>query len=76
MGINGTVLNMTQYASVSAWIVAMGALLNVALNIWLIPIYGTTGAAIATAASLATWNILLSIAVYRRLSIRVTAFGL
>ena len=76
MGINGTILSMTQYASVSAWIIAAGASLNVVLNIWLIPIYGTSGAAMATASSLAVWNILLSIAVYRRLKIRTTAFGL
>lgn len=76
MGINGTVLNMTEYAAVSARIVGAGALLNVILNIWLIPLYGTAGAAIATASSLAFWNVLLSATVYRRLKIRTTAFGL
>ncbi len=74
MGINGTVLNMTQYASESAWIVAGGSVLNVILNLCLIPVYGTEGAAIATASSLALWNILLSWRVYRQLGIKTTVF--
>jgi len=75
-GINGAVLSMTKYASESARIVAAGAMLNIILNTWLIPRYGINGAAIATASSLAFWNISLNITVYRRLKIRTTAIGL
>jgi O-antigen/teichoic acid export membrane protein len=39
---------------VQVWISAAAALLNVALNIWLIPRYGATGAAMATVAAYAT----------------------
>jgi O-antigen/teichoic acid export membrane protein len=74
MGLNGTVLAMTRYASDCAWIVAVGATVNVLLNAWLIPIYGSTGAAISTASSMVIWNILLSLQVYRRLGINATIF--
>lgn len=33
------------------------AVLNIGLNSWLIPIYGATGAAIATASTLCTWSL-------------------
>ena len=74
MGLNGTVLNMTHYASESAWIVAGSAILNVILNIWLIPLYGTAGAAIATTSSMVLWNVLLSWRVYYQLGINATIF--
>jgi O-antigen/teichoic acid export membrane protein len=39
--------------------------LNVALNAYLIPIYGMNGAAWATAASMMAWNITAVIYVYK-----------
>ena len=39
--------------------VGTSVLLNIALNATLIPMYGIEGAAIATAISLVTWNLLL-----------------
>lgn len=74
MGLNGTILNMTKYSSESACIVGAGVLLNVLLNLWLIPNYNAVGAAIATAAGLTLWNILSSIRVYHHLGIRTTIF--
>lgn len=50
------------------------ALLNVVMNWILIPIYGTTGAATATAVSVITLNIISAVLVYRRLSIMVVPF--
>lgn len=74
MGINGTVLTMSLYASETAWVLATGALLNILLNLWLIPILGAAGAAVATASSLAYWNVILSWRVYHHLGIKTTAF--
>jgi len=34
------------------------AILNIGLNFWLVPLYGCTGAAIATSVSFLIWNIL------------------
>ena len=42
-----------------------GGTLNIILNLLLIPVYGITGAAIATALSTAVWNIFASLMVYK-----------
>jgi O-antigen/teichoic acid export membrane protein len=67
-------MTMTAHQSTAAWVMGLSAVANVVLNAALIPIWGTTGAAIATAASIAAWNIILVIQVRRRLGIRTTAF--
>lgn len=72
MGVNGVILNMTNYAKESAYIVGIGAVLNMVLNAILIPYYGIVGAAIATATSLAVWNILLTWRVYYHLKVNST----
>ena len=52
------------------------ALLNISLNIYLIPLMGITGAAIATAASMILWNAIFFIWSYYRLhpSLRVSYY--
>jgi len=50
-GSSGLLLTMTGYQDDAAWIVSGAALLNVVLNILLIPGYGLIGAAVATALS-------------------------
>lgn len=52
------------------------ALLNVALNFVLIPRWGLTGAAAATAISTVAWNLALIVLVYRRLGLYPTVLGL
>ncbi|MHB9288018.1 flippase [Halobacteriales archaeon Cl-PHB] len=48
-GSVGSLLSMTDYQNLEAVNYTIAILANVVLNIYLIPIYGTTGAAIATA---------------------------
>ena len=51
-------------------------LLNIALNIYLIPNYHVIGAAIATAISIIIWNIILAIIVVKKIHIDPTIFGI
>lgn len=62
-GAPGLFLNMTGHEGDTAIAVAVTAVLNVVLNLLLIPQYGIAGAAIATAVSLSGLKILL----YRRM---------
>lgn len=55
--------------------VAIAAILNVILNIFLIPIWGVNGAAVATGISLALWHIIMSLWVVFRTKIHPTALG-
>jgi O-antigen/teichoic acid export membrane protein len=66
-GTVGTLLNMTGHERDVARAVGVSAVLNVALNALLIPRLGLEGAALATALSTLSWNVLLSVLVYRRL---------
>ncbi|HWG10383.1 MAG TPA: flippase [Rhodanobacteraceae bacterium] len=71
----GIILNMTRHAGVSAKAFALGALLNILLNVLLIPRFGYTGAATATAISIVFCNGLRWYWVRRHLGIRPSAFG-
>jgi len=73
-GSVGSLLNMSGYERETMRGVAVAAAANVALNIVLIPIYGIEGAALATAASLVTWNSILRAAVRRELQIEPAAW--
>lgn len=57
VGSVGHFLNMTGHQKVFKNIIIMGGVLNIVLNIILIPNYGITGAAIASMISNATWSI-------------------
>jgi len=69
-GSVGMILNMTNNERDSLTGAGLAALLNVTLNLILIPHYGLTGAGIATATSMVFWNVLLSYYVYKRLGIK------
>ena len=56
--------------------VGAAVVLNTALNFILIPLYSINGAAIATGISLVAWNIILVLAVRRRLNLRPTVLGI
>lgn len=58
-------LNMTGRQMRVQFILLGGLVLNVVLNLWLIPIYGLVGAALATAISMATWNLVAVGDIYR-----------
>jgi O-antigen/teichoic acid export membrane protein len=73
-GSVGMLLNMTWHERDTAKGLAVSAILNVALNLLLVPLLGIVGAAVATAGALITWNVLLWRAVRRRLGIDSLAF--
>ncbi len=75
MGAVGWLLNMAGFERTTAQGVALASVLNVLLNLILIPPFGIEGAAVATAVSLAVWNIFLARQVKLRLGVRSTVFA-
>lgn len=69
-------LLMTKHDRDVVWTFTGTALLNVVLNAALVPSYGATGAAIATACATILWNGVLVLVVRRRLGVDATALGL
>lgn len=65
-GSVGLALNMTGHEKDALRGMAAAGALNVVLNLLLIPRFGMEGAAVAMAISLAAWNLLLSLFLYRR----------
>jgi O-antigen/teichoic acid export membrane protein len=56
-GQNGTVATMTGRERAQTKILIVAAAINVFLNLLLIPLFGITGGAIASAASVMFWNV-------------------
>lgn len=75
MGSVAFILNMTGHERDSAWGIGAAASVNALLNLALIPPLGIEGAAIATATSLAIWNIILARRVFKRTGLVSTAIG-
>ena len=65
-----TILNMTNQQSIVRNIIAFGLFVNIVFNIILIPLYGITGAAIATTLGIIMWNLLGVYYVYKKLNIK------
>ncbi|EMA18379.1 flippase [Haloarcula amylolytica] len=65
LGINGGTLKMLGQSDFFLLSTVVNAVINVGLNIWLIPRIGIVGAAVATAVSYAIGNSLVSIQLYR-----------
>jgi len=59
-------LNMTGHEQDTARGIGFAVLVNCVLSVVLIPLWGINGAAMSYAFSLATWNILLAVCVYKR----------
>jgi O-antigen/teichoic acid export membrane protein len=74
-GFTGVILEMTGRELDATIGVATGLFTNIVLNAALIPGFGISGAAVATAAGLLVWNLMLVWAIRRRLGIRVTALA-
>lgn len=74
MGTVGALLNMTGYERDTLRGVAVAAVTNIVLNVLLIPPFGIEGAAVATALTLAVWNIILWR--FARLRLNVNSFAL
>lgn len=66
VGPVGFFLNMTGHQKGLNKMVVFAAIINIMLNYSLIPMYGINGAAIATAISLSSWNILAAIYIKRK----------
>ncbi len=57
-GSVGVILQMIGKQKTHQNIILLALLINIVLNFTLVPVYGSTGAAIATAISLSSWNIM------------------
>ncbi|WP_281242700.1 oligosaccharide flippase family protein [Citreimonas salinaria] len=73
-GLVGKMLQMSKLAGLAARSAAIAAVTNVVLNLVLVPRYGPTGAAIATAIAMVTMELQQWILVRRRLNLRADAF--
>lgn len=76
MGSVGLLLNMTGHEMKAAKSLGIAVLVNLVLNLTLIPQFGSIGAALATASSYLIWNIYMGISVWKSIHINPTAFGL
>ena len=65
-GSVGNILQMTGNQNIYAIILLIGAILNVVLNLILIPLYGINGAAIASMSSLIVWNLSMVLVVKQK----------
>jgi O-antigen/teichoic acid export membrane protein len=71
-GSVGFIMTMTGHQNQAAMIIAGGAVLNIILNLILIPPLGMIGSAIATAITTALWNIIMLTYVIRKLKLNPT----
>ncbi|WP_448110022.1 flippase [Luteibacter jiangsuensis] len=74
-GAVGMLLSMTGYEHSALRVGILSAILNLGLNVVLVPLFGGTGAAVGTAISLIAWRAGFYWVVRRRLGMRPTAFG-
>jgi O-antigen/teichoic acid export membrane protein len=65
-GVAAIYLNMTGRQNIFQVVLIFAVVLNLLLNIILIPMYSMTGAAIAFVASLLFWNIITAIIIYKK----------
>ena len=66
-GSVGNILQMTGNQNIYASILFIGAVLNIVLNLILIPLYGINGAALASMSSLIIWNLSMVLVVKKKL---------
>jgi O-antigen/teichoic acid export membrane protein len=76
MGSVGMLLTMTGHERETARAVMIAAVLNVSLNLLLIPLWGINGAALSGALTLTVWNLVMWRAVRRHLGIESMAFSI
>ena len=74
-GSVGNILNMGGFERYTFMGLGISTLINIALNALMIPLWNLTGAAIATAASLLVWNVLLSYFVRRETGLAAGVWG-
>ena len=71
----GLFMTMTGHQKPALYIMAFAGFLNVALNLYLIPQYSMEGAAVATAISIISWNLLMLYYVRKKIGIDTTIFS-
>ncbi len=71
----GYLMTMTGHHDASAFVFGCSAVLNIALNAVLIPAFGIAGAAVATAITMACWNLWFIVLVRKRLNINCYVFA-
>ena len=71
-GSVGFLMSMTGHQIQSAYIFGIACLLNILLNILLIPTFGIEGAAVATCISMIFWNITLALYLKMKININST----
>ena len=74
MGSVGALLNMTGHERDTTKSILVAAVVNVALNLSLVPLWGIIGAAVATASTLIVWNLIMWHKVRARIGIEPSLF--
>lgn len=75
VGVVGYLMNLTGHQDQSSRVFGWSALLNVVLNLMLIPRFGIEGAAVASAATMILWNVWLARLVRRNLNVDSSVLG-
>jgi len=75
-GSVGNILNMTGHEKEVLGGIVISLIFNIGLNLYLVPKYGMIGAAIATSAAIVIWNLILWVAVKRKVGINASVFNL
>ncbi len=68
--VNNQIINYSKYYRFGMWAIIVLGVMNVFLNLYLIPKYGITGAAMATFSSLVLYNILKLLFIYLKFNIQ------
>lgn len=58
LGLNTQLISMSKNYKYLLWFLSVAVLVNIGLNLWLIPIYGIEGSAVATIFSIIIYNLL------------------
>lgn len=76
MGPVGFIMTMTKHHRQASIIISVSAVANIILNFILIPLYGMTGAAIATTLTMLSWNIVFWLYIRKNIGVNtlVTSF--
>ena len=74
MGSVASILNMTGHERDTAKSIFVGAVVNIALNLTLTPLWGMIGAAVASTCTLIVWNLIMWRTVHARIGIHTSPF--
>jgi len=75
VGSVGNVLNMTGHEKEASLGLFISMVLNVCLNLMLVPLYGMMGAAIASGVAIVSWNLIMWVMVKKKLGINTSVIN-